>query len=65
MTNFEKLKKSMTMEQLIELLYGIEPEDTPWCDSYYDEKTDEYKCHGTKCKDCVKQWLKSEVNDEQ
>lgn len=64
MTNFEKLKQTMTIEYLSDLLYGVEQEDSPWCDSHYDEETDEYICHGTKCKECVIHWLQSEAKDE-
>lgn len=57
MNNYKKIK-SMTIDKMAEFLQDRSPCDICVCDF------DDYKCMAIGCKDGIKQWLESEVEDE-
>lgn len=56
MNNYEKIK-SMTIDKMAEFLQDRSPCDICVCDF------DDYKCMAIGCKDGIKQWLESEVEE--
>lgn len=62
MTNFEKIKNSMTVEFMTEMLYladDLIPEQ--WCSAY--EKDGDIICNKNNCRECIKNWLESEADE--
>ena len=62
MTNFEKIKNSMTVEFMTVMLYladDLIPEQ--WCSAY--EKDGDIICNKNNCRECIKNWLESEADE--
>ena len=64
MTNYEKIK-GMSVEELAEFLLKVNTAYAEPCmTGETDCKWEDYPMHDKGCKDCFKEWLESECDEE-